>query len=395
MASLIMHRGFEKLSGSHSPKAGHWEYIDALRGIAAMGVLLLHAAVLFPQLPWYAAQPARLGLHGVQLFFMVSAITLASSWQTRASHESSPVRAFFIRRLFRIAPMFWAAGAAYLLMDAFVTPFWKNGTINPLSILLTAIFCHGWSPATINAVVPGGWSIADEMTFYLAFPALMAVVTNLRRAMLFFGIAVLIAMTANQLAAALYDSQGAFFLQFVYYWLPNQLPVFALGLVTFYLIPWARRAGDRMAAFLLAIGIALLLEVAFGSLPYLAAIGRPMVWRDLLAGLGFMGIILSLAARPWSLLVNRCTKLIGKVSFSSYLLQFAVLQLAGGLIGPLHLDGVGAMLVFLLAVPCLIGLNTALAFMTYRGIEKPFMRMGHRLARNGTAPELLPAVLSP
>jgi peptidoglycan/LPS O-acetylase OafA/YrhL len=364
----------------------HWDAIDALRGIAAMGVVLVHAARLFPRLPWRAAQLAGLGLHGVQLFFMVSAVTLALSWQARAPREASPARAFFIRRFFRIAPMFWAAGAAYLAMDAFVAPFWKNGTVDGLSIFLTAIFCYGWLPATINSVVPGGWSIADEMMFYLAFPALITMVVNLRRALFFFGIAVLVALTANQLAPILYDPRGAFFLQFVYFWLPNQLPVFALGFVTFHLIPWARAAGERRADLLLVIGIALLLGVAFGGLPYWSAIGRPMPWRDLVAGAGFMAIILSLTARPRALLVNRCTRLIGEVSFSSYLLQFAVIQMAWSSIGPSQLGGIKAVLVFCIVVPCLISLNTGMAFVTYRLIERPLMRVGHRLARNGTVP---------
>jgi peptidoglycan/LPS O-acetylase OafA/YrhL len=33
-----------------------------------------------------------------------------------------------------------------------------------------------WHPNSINSVVPGSWSIAAEMTFYLVFPALAALV---------------------------------------------------------------------------------------------------------------------------------------------------------------------------------------------------------------------------
>ena len=36
--------------------------------------------------------------------------------------------------------------------------------------LSTAFFLHGLHPEAINSVIPGGWSIAVEMTFYLFFP---------------------------------------------------------------------------------------------------------------------------------------------------------------------------------------------------------------------------------
>ncbi|MFY0030172.1 hypothetical protein ABTP79_18860, partial [Acinetobacter baumannii] len=40
-------------------------------------------------------------------------------------------------------------------------------------VLLTATFLHGFWPDSVNSVVPGDWSIAAEMTFYLVFPLLM------------------------------------------------------------------------------------------------------------------------------------------------------------------------------------------------------------------------------
>jgi peptidoglycan/LPS O-acetylase OafA/YrhL len=367
---------------AQSTKAGHWDYIDALRGIAAFGVLVLHTDILFPQLPYHASQIARLGLHGVQLFFMVSAITLASSWNSRARYEDNPVLAFYIRRFFRIAPMFWIAAIGYLLLDAAVVPFWRNqGAVTALGVFLTPLFAHGWLPQTINAVVPGGWSIADEMTFYLIFPFLITRITSLVPAILFFAFAVATALVANGLALVLCGPQTPQFWQFVYYWLPNQLPVFALGLVTFHLIPWAKTISRRMAMSLMGFAIALLLTIAFGDLPYSADIGHPMIWRDLVVGVAFMALILSLAASPSRLLVNRGTRLLGRVSFSVYLLQFGVIEVFWALFGPIQISGLKAVAIFGVAVVSLLCINTLLAMATYRLVEEPWIRIGHRMAK--------------
>src|SRR5207244_3532830 len=107
--------------------SSHRMYIDALRGLAAAAVLFTHLPALFDGLAWRVDYVARLGAHGVQLFFMVSAITLASSWDARSESELAPARAFYIRRFFRIAPMFWFAGLLYIAIGNFMTPWWHNG----------------------------------------------------------------------------------------------------------------------------------------------------------------------------------------------------------------------------------------------------------------------------
>jgi peptidoglycan/LPS O-acetylase OafA/YrhL len=86
---------------SEGPK--HFQYIDALRGIAFLGVLTVHAALVAGR--FHFDHLATLGNQGVQLFFMVSALTLFLSFGPRSKRENRSVLNFFIRRLFRIAPL--------------------------------------------------------------------------------------------------------------------------------------------------------------------------------------------------------------------------------------------------------------------------------------------------
>jgi peptidoglycan/LPS O-acetylase OafA/YrhL len=74
---------------------------------------------------------------------------------------------FYIRRLFRIVPLFWLG----LIIYAFPT-YWSFSSFQWEPILYTAFFINGWSPDYFNRVVPGGWSIAVEMNFYFIFPLL-------------------------------------------------------------------------------------------------------------------------------------------------------------------------------------------------------------------------------
>src|ERR1700722_4770417 len=92
-------------------------YIDCLRGYAVIMVMINHVTYAIPQLPWRVHQLGAFGWHGVQLFFLASAITLlmSSSYERdRTGRVSSGD--FFIRRFLRIAPMYYLAALLYWII---------------------------------------------------------------------------------------------------------------------------------------------------------------------------------------------------------------------------------------------------------------------------------------
>ena len=160
--------------------------IDALRGLALLSVIMVHANDgLERKLSWVVLSLSSQGGWGVQLFFIVSAFTLLMSWHGR--QEGLATTPFLIRRFFRVAPMFYAAILLYAFLDGFKPRAYAPQGVGPVSYISTFLFLHGWHPATINSIVPGGWSIAAEFGFYLLFPLLAISVTSLTRALWAFG----------------------------------------------------------------------------------------------------------------------------------------------------------------------------------------------------------------
>jgi peptidoglycan/LPS O-acetylase OafA/YrhL len=159
-----------------------FDYIDALRGYAILGVIAVHTSQLFANLQWPLRLVADQGARGVQLFFVVSALTLTFSWNRRADGALP----FWVRRAFRIAPMFWLALAYYVvlvdLLDVHLR--WGPREIAWRDILASAALLHGLHPATIDSIVPGGWSIAEEAGFYAIFPLLMSIIRSWRAAVI-------------------------------------------------------------------------------------------------------------------------------------------------------------------------------------------------------------------
>lgn len=363
----------------------HYKYIDALRGFAFLGVLTIHASKEVPDLP-FSTIPV-MGEYGVQLFFLLSAVTLLRSVALRTSKENSPLRNFFLRRFFRIAPLFWTGLVFYSLLDGSGPRYAAPDGLGLWQYLSTVLFLHGWAPTTINSIVPGGWSIAVEMTFYLCLPFLARWITTARQACV-------LALSWTAATVALNWMLTPFLLRmtppeaqhcvphFLFFWFPFQLPVFLLGFAVYY---WLHDpavttflAKPRRPAFLLIAALA-----GFAVLTRLTS--APLVPAHILAAGVAILVILALAARPYAAVVNPLTCSLGTISFSCYITHFTAVRVAAHYLPSEHFASLPLRfaLVSRFAAIWLGGLLLTIpaAVLTYAAIEKPGMKLGSRLIR--------------
>ena len=371
-----------------------FDFIDALRGLAIIGVLISHAqrnieiwgalgrsAALSPWIHGLAAQGAR----GVQLFFIVSAITLCNS-QAHRRAEYGAWSNFFLRRVFRIAPMFYAALFFYSLLPALRGRIvWPSGG----HIVATMLFVNGWDPYWINAanaVVPGGWSVAVEMSFYIIFPLLFMRINSLTRASTVYVISLGLAIGLNFLLTQhpLIVDQDLWSV-FCFLWLPNQFPTFALGFLTYFVLkgvfttepsPLAvdvREPSKGWRTLLWVCVVAMMPLTGFheDSLPALYAYG-----------IDFAILTVCLANYPSRVFVNRVTRYIGKISFSGYLVHFQVLSEVNKLLRILGADKrLTTDVYFCVLVIAALAVTVIVASVTYHAVELPGQNIGRHLIR--------------
>jgi len=86
-----------------------FKYIDALRGLAIFLVMIVHTSQYCEKSHNEIFNSFfKFGAKGVQLFFLASAFTLFLSYNNRNRQENkNSLRDFYIRRFFRIAPMYY------------------------------------------------------------------------------------------------------------------------------------------------------------------------------------------------------------------------------------------------------------------------------------------------
>ncbi|MES2293530.1 MAG: acyltransferase [Pseudomonadota bacterium] len=373
-------------------------YVDCLRGYAVLMVIINHVTYAIPQLPYRAHQLGAFGWHGVQLFFLASCITLlmSSSYERDRTGRMSAGN-FFVRRFLRIAPMYYLAALLYWVM-------FPNAQANLIKLLASLSFVNAWHPVTTTTtgdwqVVPGGWSIGVEFTFYFLFPLFISFVTTFRRAALALFLAVIVGALVDSYAMApLTAKYGAVAADnFLYYWFFNQASVFALGAVAFFTIRAIESRPDlRLTRMLrekggavLVLSLLLLLLIAVAPLPF----GHQLMWKFafpqfLAASSGFFLFILAMSQSSNRFLINRVIAGIGKVSFSAYLLHFAVIKLVitdHAELFHIHDTGWSAIVAFICSILVVTVVTCLMSAVTYALIEKPMMRLAKKLTR-GSAP---------
>lgn len=369
-------------------------YIDCVRGYAVTMVISCHLAYAFPELPYPVHRVVVLGWYGVQLFFLASALTLLMSWHYEADRlRRAPVVPFFIRRFFRIAPAYYLAAWFYALL---LPP---PGGFDIGQLVSSLAFLNGWSPArmpTVNGVwnvVPGGWSVDVEVTFYLVFPLFAAWVTSVRRGLLVFVVCCAGGLVANGIAAPLFGRSDppVAVENFLFFWFPNQMAVFALGGLLYFVQQWlAAPAAQQVAALLRSrggwIAAAAMISVfatAFVRLPHYLDPSRPLPPGFLVVSLLLAVFILALSQVRRSLLVTPVAAALGKVSFSAYLLHYAAIEIATSHPRLFHTDasGMAAVAAFAVAWLAVLAMTFAGAWCTYHAVERPMMALGKNLVR--------------
>lgn len=366
-------------------------YIDALRGLAAVGVIAHHIPRKY--LGEKIGAFLEMGAGGVPLFFMLSALTLFISYNNRRlAEEKNPTINFFIRRIFRIAPLFYVLIIYSLWQDGFGArnPVDPDSVIGVGAILSNLTFTFGLHPYWISSIVPSGWSVGTEMIFYLIIPFLYRHIRSLYSALWLIVASVFFSkivsyLTAHNLAANLSPTMlsSKFWTGFLYQFFPAQAPIFSLGILLFYLINLHGR--ERISQVLKErpnSDYAYPILVFFGTLLISNALHKfstdgliPSFVTDY--ALLYMPLIFALHLNPTKAIVNKFTIYLGKISYSLYLTHSIVLHYVSKYI-PAHALGNGFSNYLAHFVVTFIG-TVFLSVLTFRFIEKPGQEIGKKL----------------
>lgn len=294
------------------------KYIDAVRGYAILGVIMIHSQGYVQSNNIYLSAFANKGKYGVQLFFIVSAFTLFLSQQRRGKIEK---KNFFIRRFFRIAPMYYLGIIFYLFLFKDVSNVYNSNLkycgeyiISEINILSNFIFLNSIAPHWCSTIVPGGATISVEMIFYLMVPFLFSKIKTLDSAVkfllgsIFFNF--ILSITLNKILIIECNELKDLF---IYRYFFNQLPVFTLGIIAYLIIVKQDFKLNNNTLLFLFVFV------------FVYFVWNMVITKFHLASFSAFLFLLVLSKTNSKLLVNDIIAFVGKISYSAYIVHFIVI----------------------------------------------------------------------
>ncbi|MEO7732614.1 MAG: acyltransferase family protein [Kofleriaceae bacterium] len=354
--------GRDKVSG------GYVGELDGLRGIA---ILLVMVHRMYPRTgttPW----PIEAGWAGVDLFFVISGFLIAGILiDTR--EDPDYFRNFYARRVLRIFPLFYLFVGGMLLVFPLVNHDFLTQAGSPLWYLLQLGNLPegllGRDPPSWLAPV---WSLAIEEQFYLTFPLLVrwSDPTRLaRRLAVIAGFALVLRIVTTALVPDRERVQYLFTL--------CRLDTIAIGCLLAVLVRSARyqawrAALPRVLLPVIAVAAAILWWTELDRTTWF---GRTLGY-DVVA-IGFAALVLLVLAwrdRPATAALRwPPLRYLGKLCFGLYLLHRPAETIVTALIERAGLDATR-----LAWLPVKIAVAVGLATLSWRLLERPFLRLKQR-----------------
>ena len=199
--------------------------IQGLRAAAAICVVIFHVCYINSpslEVPWVlSVAVSHMGL-SVHLFFIISAFSLLHTYH-EASKNEGWMTEYFIKRFFRIAPLFYI-----MIVLSYGNFIW---TVDPWIVLANLTFSFNFIPPLYGSLISAGWTLGVEFPIYLVLPILIGREWKLRYWLLIVALTFVISF-----AARYYLVGPTFPKDYAYYSLFSNLAAFGLGCFAFHCV---------------------------------------------------------------------------------------------------------------------------------------------------------------
>lgn len=366
------------VAGVSRPASSRVECLDGLRGLAALWVLMGHCVML---VGWSLPVVDKPDL-GVDLFMMLSGFLMVFHYQERAEKEPWSVPGtwwrFWLRRYFRISPLYYAALAVVILLGpallvwrisgdqfgGFATPPASAFTDHSFkNVLVHLSFLFGLLPNySVRTALPD-WSLGLEMQFYAVFPALMLLTKRLGWVCTVFSMALLAALITHVTWHLSIRYPMASFL-------PFKIDIFLAGM----LVAQCCRVDRRAGAIYFALALVLALQPFEGEGSFERIIVREVlvvVFFSLIHSRLLPAYLGDLAHKTATLLSRMAFRWLGEISYSTYLWHLPIATAVVALvIVPLG-HNIAAPARFSIAFLLVCAIVYPLSWLTFTFIEVP------------------------
>lgn len=340
--------------------------LDVIRSVAILLVIAHHVSFNFA--PSQGDVVARFlrsaGWAGVDIFFALSGFLIAKILLSSTGDATAEVRRFFIRRFFRIVPLYMAALSVFIAAS-----FWLGGeSLN--GVWITALMLNGWFIPFLgvdNVPFTITWSISvEEFAYAMLGLSLLASIRMVKVTIFaFIGCALVIRVAIHGLEW--FDTSS------IYYFVPARLDSIGFGaLVAMGLFP--ARWSNRSSVVLIATCLLGLL-VVFALVPRAHGL-YPLVGYAAF-GIACASLVGAVSQQSWGTpgWLAKSLAWVGQVSYFLYLFHMFVIALVRRVVDSLPWSD----LPYWPALAVVLTFSSVAAWVSWRIFEAPMIALGRRL----------------
>jgi peptidoglycan/LPS O-acetylase OafA/YrhL len=361
---------------------------DILRGLAILLVMSWH-------MPWIDYPPLfqhikDFGWLGVDVFFVLSGFLIGTELLKPVHAGQTPeLRVFYLKRAFRILPVFWLMVAIYALFPILR----EREAMSPLWRYLTFTLNFGLDARTFGTFTHA-WSLCVEEHFYLILPAMVLILQRFKTPWPAIAVATFILIGDMVLRHHIWSvwhvagDDGVKFFTWFYYPSYTRLDGLLIGvcmaaLRLFYPSQWTQFARPRftLPLAILCLSVTGYMNQMNGVI--LSETGSIVFYP--LFSLGIASLLASLLAVERHIQPARWTGLgyIAAISYSLYLSHKIVFHLDDLFMPKAWMTGWSQIVIYYVT-------SITVASILYFAVERTFMQMRNRLLARIKKPPHLP-----
>ncbi|MDI7660200.1 acyltransferase [Cronobacter universalis] len=344
--------------------------IDYLRGLMSLSIVIYHFSTSFTT--WGMTDSGtvlgRLGIYAVTAFYIISGMALYLAHR-KDEWSVTQYGVFILRRFLRLAPVYWVSLIVYTV---FCFQYYNGFTINGWKYIQNIFLVFGLTNPT-EYMIMGGWSIGNEVVFYLVFPFFIFMANNKALSVLLLSTSVflLVFYAFYFLAPDIRLSK-----QWALYIYPiNQIYYFSLGvLAAKWLLPVVGKRRNTMVFVALFLFVVFVYYPASGDQINIITGSEKIAFSILTIGLcsAFFLVGDLQHIKPLHLLL----KFLGDISYPLYLLHGVSFLYYRKLIFTPEMN-VQQLILSGLGLLCLL---LILSWFCHMAIEKPIIKLSKRLS---------------
>lgn len=211
------------------------ETIDSLKGIAILGIMLVHSGCSFPPV---LSIIANNGARGVQLMFLINGYLIFKSLDN-AQKKGITLKQWYKGKMIRIIPLYWFFTILHLLVFGTGYRFYLGPLekVSWLNIVCNLVCLHGFFPYYIGSINLN-WFIADLAIWYLIAPICYRMFCSLEK----ITAALLVIIPIDYILLVILEKHSLISNEVIWkdyistLCFPAEMPVILLGCMVYYMV---------------------------------------------------------------------------------------------------------------------------------------------------------------